>query len=648
LHYGASFIGSGTSILLSGNNTLDGTVTVQGNLQLGSDISTPVLTLNGTLEVLVNGHFNWLGGTLSGVGTNVTGTIFVESDEFDPGRMLMDGLNTLTLKNCEVVNNGFLSWSNNGTVFMGYGAAILNYSYFNIFGDGALSPLASGTAGYGSADLYNFNDSILGKVSGAFNSATVIFVPIHDSSSVIIYDGNIHFNGGGQIGGWAVGGQGNIELSGGNFIVKNSSFNGHSDSFIMDGSATINIPSKETLKVNGNFQQRSGTIFGNGAMNVAQSGQFTWSGGTLAITNPTAVVIGQDGTMNISGAGNHKIIKSGGIKNSGTINWTNDNSLGGVDAWDNVVFDNAGHFNIQCDSYLNDASLIVRPVFTNETTGVISKTGNANTTSIGFNLVNAGQIIAQMGTLEFLSYNDFAGIQETMILNGGGLKFDIATAIHAQVLGSGQLTGAHGLTFSGGEMDAFSLSISGDVSNDETVVVGDAPGTITFNNIYTQTANGKMVIPIRGTNAATMEFGQVIASGLNQVNLAGTLEADITEGYAPLVGATFPFLTSFQRNGTFNNVILPPGIKLNYTSGGATLVVTGAVPVQVLSPTVVNGQFQFGFNTISGRSYTVQYKDDLTAASWTFLTNFTGTGSYWQVLPLSPLVAHRFFRVSNP
>jgi len=40
--------------------------------------------------------------------------------------------------------------------------------------------------------------------------------------------------------------------------------------------------------------------------------------------------------------------------------------------------------------------------------------------------------------------------------------------------------------------------------------------------------------------------------------------------------ATFPFLTSFQRNSHFNNVVLPPGMQLNYTAGGATLVVTRA------------------------------------------------------------------------
>jgi hypothetical protein len=44
----------------------------------------------------------------------------------------------------------------------------------------------------------------------------------------------------------------------------------------------------------------------------------------------------------------------------------------------------------------------------------------------------------------------------------------------------------------------------------------------------------------------------------------------------------------------------------------------------------------------------VQYKNDLTTGTWTFLTNFTGNGSYWQAPPFSPLAPQRYFRVSNP
>jgi len=186
------------------------------------------------------------------------------------------------------------------------------------------------------------------------------------------------------------------------------------------------------------------------------------------------------------------------------------------------------------------------------------------------------------------------------------------------------------------------------VPNDATGVTSDTPGIFTFHNNYTQTTNGLLVIPILGTNAATVDFGQVIAAGYNEVTLAGTLDVEIAHGYAPPVGATFPFLTSYQRNGTFNNVILPQGFTLNYTPGGATLVVTNAVPVEILSPALAGGQLQFGFNTVAGRSYALQYKNDLSSGAWMFLTNFTGTGSAWQfTAPASPS-GNQFYRVSNP
>jgi hypothetical protein len=168
-HGGSSFYGPG-SILLTGNDTLDGRVTVNGqNVQF----SGSALTLNGTLEIAAGGNFNWVGGTLTGVGTNVTGTILLD----DSGNMLMNELGTLTLRNCVLTNaaQGTLTWSNAGTVFMGYNAQIANSGKFLIAGDGTLAPLPSGTAGYGAAAVYNFYQ--VQKISGATNSATMISVP---------------------------------------------------------------------------------------------------------------------------------------------------------------------------------------------------------------------------------------------------------------------------------------------------------------------------------------------------------------------------------------------------------------------------------------------------------------------------------------
>ena len=55
---------------------------------------------------------------------------------------------------------------------------------------------------------------------------------------------------------------------------------------------------------------------------------------------------------------------------------------------------------------------------------------------------------------------------------------------------------------------------------------------------------------------------------------------------------------------------------------------------------------QFGFNTVPNYPYIVQYEDSPVAGAWTTLTNFTGTGEYWQS-PLLPVVPQRFYWVNN-
>jgi len=63
--------------------------------------------------------------------------------------------------------------------------------------------------------------------------------------------------------------------------------------------------------------------------------------------------------------------------------------------------------------------------------------------------------------------------------------------------------------------------------------------------------------------AVTPDFGQLKLGSLGQVTLAGTLEATSTEG-TPAIGATFPIITSYQRSRHVQNLVLPPGLQLNY------------------------------------------------------------------------------------
>jgi hypothetical protein len=648
-HDQASFDGAGTTLLEGGDSTLDGTVTIHGNVLMGSN-SVPVITMNGTLEVGSDGTFEWLGGGLTGVETNVTGTILIDTN----GVMEINNLNGLTLKNVVVTNNGFINWVDSGVLFMGYNAQIVNDGFFIAFADGQLQPLSDGTAGYDVAWVQNIEGTFEKQLGSASNNAATVFgIPFYDGD-VVVYEGNLNFTAGGSIDTWSVGSDAAIQLKGGTYTSSLSSLVGRIQGLAgygvgavtMNGGVTLWLPEITALAVNGGvFIQSGGVITGNESLvYILNNGQFVWNGGTISNVE---IAIDSSSVMNMSAG----TILGSTITNAGTVNWTNGNGLLVINAGDSVVFNNAGQFNIGCDSYFNDVSTNIntRPVLTNEVTGVITKAGTSGTSGLGIALVNLGKIIAQQGNLELAEVDDLAGLDD-FVLEGGKITFDDPTVIHGKVEGSGAITANDGLTFSGDEVDVYLITFSGDITNDGTFILFyGAPGELTLQgNNFTQTANGRLVIPVRGTNAVTKDFGQLIVSGYGEATLAGRLVAVITNGYAPPVGASFPFLSSYQRNGTFTNVMLPQGMTLNYTSGGATLVVTSAVPVQIISPAVTNGQFQFGFNTVTNRSYTVQYTDDLSTGAWTYLTNLTGDGSFWQLPPLAALAAHGFFRVSNP
>ena len=167
--------------------------------------------------------------------------------------------------------------------------------------------------------------------------------------------------------------------------------------------------------------------------------------------------------------------------------------------------------------------------------------------------------------------------------------------------------------------------------------------------------------PLQSTSPPSVDYNYLVPPS-NQVAAVG---APVTFGVGIYVFEAPPFTYQWQLNGTnlsdATNATLTITAATNNAgtysvlvsnalgavSSSATLALAGAVPVQILAPAVVNGEFQFGFNTIPNSSYTVTYVDSLPAAAWTALTNFTGTGSYWESSPL-PLVTQRFYRVSSP
>ena len=647
---GADFNGSGTTILL-GQTTVNGTATTESSLQIGNTV-----TINGTLDVR-QGNLVWQQGTLQAPDTNSPGTVQIDSG----ANMLLNQVGSMSLQNIVLTNNGTVDCTNLGTVFFGYYARIDNRNKFYFDGDGEIASLTSGSPGYGFASFNNYKGLIL-KTSGQSNGVTVISIPVFGFR---FYNNALYaktqLTGGGT---FSILGSGTnvsqIVLAGGVYSPAddNSEISGY---VYLTGTASLNLNHVLTISAGGYLEQDAGTvIYGNGQLLIpgfqsiqSLSGTFNWNGGTLAITNPSAIM--NTGIFNIQGGGTIRNIKATGVQNYGTINWVNDNNAGGILAGDGVVFYNAGQFNCQCDAGISDISSTVYPVFTNAETGVVTKSANTGTTSIGILFVDdSGRLACSKGTLELVvGYRDLgssapASVEE-LSLAGGTLKFDRPVDIHGKIDGYGTLAGT---ITNENEIDIYdesAMTMVGNMINNGKVSLDPSVFAYQGGGNFTQPASGRLVVPIRGTNATNMDFGQLkLDVNYGFVYLAGTLEVDITEGYAPPVGASFPFLTSAGRNGTFNNMILPQGMQLNYTPYGATLVVTGTVPVQIISPAIANGQFQFGFNTISNRNYTVQYKDNLATGTWTFLTNFTGDGSYWQAPPPLPLVPQRFFRVSNP
>jgi len=161
-------------------------------------------------------------------------------------------------------------------------------------------------------------------------------------------------------------------------------------------------------------------------------------------------------------------------------------------------------------------------------------------------------------------------------------------------------------------------------------------------NNYVQ-GTGGFTVKLSGTNAG--QFGQLQC---NNATLSGPLNVMINSGFAPAVGNQFQILSSSGLSGTFSALNVPKGLSVLYTNNSVFLVVTSAVPAQIVKPALSNGNLVFSFETVSGQSYTIQRNDDLATTNWVFYTNLSGNGSLMQVVLPVKNNAHRFFRARQP
>ena len=130
------------------------------------------------------------------------------------------------------------------------------------------------------------------------------------------------------------------------------------------------------------------------------------------------------------------------------------------------------------------------------------------------------------------------------------------------------------------------------------------------------------------------------------MNLNGTLNVTLTNGYTPAIGTQFQIVsgTPGSRFATFN---VPQGISLTYSNTGVFLTVTSAVPVQIQSPQLSGGNFSFSFGTANGQGYAIEQNTNLDTPTWTTNSIITGNGLLYEFITPYTNYPELFFRVQG-
>jgi hypothetical protein len=144
-------------------------------------------------------------------------------------------------------------------------------------------------------------------------------------------------------------------------------------------------------------------------------------------------------------------------------------------------------------------------------------------------------------------------------------------------------------------------------------------------------------------------FGRIRLSGSPAV-LAGTLGANLNNGYLPNVGASFPLLSYSSASGVFANLNLPGGTawQTNYGSTVFTLNRSSGPPTLGFGSTPAWGTngFRFAVNGQIGQAYILQASTNL--VNWVPVLNFTCTNSPTYVTdPGAKSFIWRFYRVTQ-
>ncbi|MBI2297123.1 MAG: hypothetical protein HYU76_14055 [Betaproteobacteria bacterium] len=606
---GASLTGSGTVSVTGGTLSVDANVTTPSTLTLALNSGT----LGGTGNVVMNGPFNWSGGTVTGAGTFTT-----------------SGTSTLTGNVAHTLNSR--TWNNAGTVNVNDGSLDLNgaTAVFNNQA-GATFNMAAGNSSPNPIFGYN--------ILAQFNNAGTLNQNAPANKAV---GSNLTFTN--QSGG-------TMNVNAGTLTV--SPFNSGTNS------GTINIASGATLSTSNNslINASTGIIRGSGTLNLG-SGTLTNNGtirpggspGTLTVTGNLTLNTGSvvdielasglvSDVLAVSGnaslAGTLNVIPFGGYQgNSGdlftvitcgaacgggfntinqpvdfnvtpTLNATNFtlgvNSLinrwiGTTGDWNNALLWNRGHIPLSTED-------VVIPD--------VGMAGVSETITSAFgvhsirSLTSAENLVLSGGSLD-LSVNSSIGAG-AMLSVGAGAALNLGNSVALN--GPGSLSNQGTLTLNNGAVGAA-------LGNQGTINIG---GASAINSAMFDMNAGTLNIPGGATltkNGGSFNWNGGSLSGAGNLTMAGGAMFNIAgSGARTLNGLT---LGAINLNLGGGSLTLQSG-TLN--ASGTTTIATGAAMVaqggtlNAAGGTIdVSGIFQAGGGTVMAGAINVQPGGTLTGA----------------------------------
>ena len=330
-----------------------------------------------------------------------------------------------------------------------------------------------------------------------------------------------------------------------------------------------------TLRNTGGFGLRDSgaTIFGSvvnsGSINLADASVVTGSlanSGTVSMTASSLKVLGDasnsgqlslyisplgdggrltiDGTLSNDHGGVLSMegasARIGSVVNHGSI----DLDYAALQVNRNV--DNFGQITTIYPGYGGN-TLMVGGTLTNEQVGLFALNGH-DVANIG-SVMNRGTVyIASAATL-----NVTGGSHAT----GTALAGYVQTAGQTTVDGELKVMGRGMVNFAGGSVYGNGGTITGSVTSNAAINLGDSPltvGQLTFVGNYTQGPLGSLTIDIAGLE----QYDQLNITGHAQLN--GLLSIDLLDNYVPQLGDTFDIMNFANQSGTFSLVM---GLPIN-------------------------------------------------------------------------------------